>query len=78
MLCWQLFQLPTEESSSSIIVIIIIIIIIIIIKRINFFCFVLDHKDVAMFNFELVPKCSSGEYQLSHTKFLPFGPSCVP
>ena len=49
-----------------------------IIKRVNFFCFDLDRKEVAMFNFELVPKPSAGEYQLSHTKFLSFAPTCVP
>ena len=74
MFSWQLFQLLTDESSSNIIIIILIIII----KRINFFCFKLDHKDVAMFNFELVPKPSPGEYQLSHTKLLSFAPSRVP
>ena len=44
--------LLTDDSSTSIIIFIII-------KRINFFCFDLDHKDVAMFNFELVSKPSS-------------------
>ena len=49
-----------------------------IIKRINFSSFDLDRNEVARFNFELVPKHSSGEYQLSHTKFLSFVSTCVP